>query len=185
MSTLLAIIIGTFVFVPLGLVLQWWLPQDGPGELIVLLTSLPLVLVATTFIRYARKRSSSHGGLKIAGYCILTVFVWIQVFAFIPWLSRRIGPWVALRSMLVEATREIQAKREELGIPADRPLTPREFEILKALVRFRRSEYTFPFINKAVRLRWLSTAPPYVGLNYDHGRNCLFDLDSMRCTYID
>ena len=182
----LAVCLGTIGFVPVGLFLQWWLPQDGPGELIVLLLITPFLALSVVLLKLSRK-----GGmwrqlvLQFLGSAFLVFFVWVSVFTFFPALSRRVGPWHTIRTMLVSAAQEIEAQRDELGVPPHRPLTTAEFEALKTQAHFVRSEYTFPLINRTVRLRWISTEYPYVGLNYGGGRNCLFDLESMRCQYAD
>jgi len=45
--------------------------------------------------------------------------------------------------------------------------------------------FTFPLVGRTVRIRLMQTYPPYVGVDYGDGRNCVFDLKSMRMTYVD
>jgi hypothetical protein len=179
---LAAVVIGTAFFTPVGLFLQWWLPQDGPAELFVFALSVPLLLASASLYLLAFK---SLRKTKFASFALLSFFIWIQIFTFVPQISRRIGPWKDLRGILKQSVSEATRARDRLGLPANRPLTADEMKLLTGYVRFSRPEYVFPFLKKRVKVRWISSAYPYLGLNYGEGRNCLFDLESMHCIYAD
>jgi hypothetical protein len=176
-SILIAAVAGTVLSLPIILFLQWWLPQDGPGELIVFIASLPLLVAALLLMRLTTACKTS--------VTLFALFFWVQVTVFIPVISRRAGPWREIHAMLAIAARAVEDKRTELGIPTGRPLTSDEFEAIKATIVYPRPEYEFPVLGKTVHVRMLTTVAPYVGLSYGHGRNAVFDLETMACTYVD
>jgi hypothetical protein len=189
-SYLAAFAASLLVFAPLGLFLQWFLPGDGPYELLVSLLSSPLLLIGVLVAYQSRSTSTQsleRGGIVSKGLALFTLalFVEIQVFAYVPEVGRRVGPWDDLRGLLIEKAADVVREREALGLPADQPLSRLQVERIDAAALTPRPTFTFPLVHQTVKIRLMSGVYPYVGVDYGHGRNCIFDLKSMRATQCD
>jgi hypothetical protein len=79
--------------------LQWCLPIDGPGELLVFLANLPLLIIAIVLPVIARR--SRKPLLTPLASGLLAFFSLIQASVATPSITRRIGPWNELRSRLM------------------------------------------------------------------------------------
>lgn len=172
------------LFVPIGLFLQWWLPTDGPEEILVLLWSSPLLFLSLA-VRFRIQKSvasPAHGSLIVG---TLLLFAYIQVFTFSPQISRRVGPWAHIRVLLLKSSSDVTKAREHLGIAPGRPLTRQEADLIESMALRPAPTYTFPFLKRTVTVRLLTRRPPYVGLNYGQGRNVVFDLRTMKKIYAD
>lgn len=115
----------------------------------------------------------------------LCLFLEIQLFTYVPQIGRRIGPWSDLRTLLSNQASEVVRACEDLGISTGQPLSRADVETLDALVFNPRPKFTFPLVDKTVELRLMSGVYPYAGVDYGNGRNCVFDLKSMRATECD
>ena len=176
------ILLGSALFMPLGLYLQWAIPGDGPYEYFVTFFSLVLPLFA---LGIGYLISIPLGMRRVAITVAMTVFCLVQVWLYVPQISRRIGPWEELRRLLLKKAEEVQSFREERRIPSDRRLSHEEIELAETLLFTPAPTFTFPFPRRQVAVRIMRTVPPYVGVNYGKGRNCVFDLDTMWATYCD
>ncbi len=190
LSKVVGILCGTAVFVPVGAYLQWYLPGDGIYECYVVLASAPILAlaVASRHIYLRMLGSGSKGQARcfyIATVALVVMLVEVAVFTFMPPVSRRIGPWAELRSLLIEKSEDVARTRRALGIPADRYLTLNEVKYIESAVLNPYPSFTFPIINKTVRIRVLQSSPPYVGVDYGNGRNAAFELHTMLCIYVD
>jgi len=175
------------LFVPVGLYLQWALPVDAPCELVFSLYSVPILIVALVLlwtVRKTRDDTTRRAG-AVAATCLLVFLALAQVFIWVPQISRRIGPWVELRSLLIRKSSEAEDARTQLGIPADRNLTWEEMMRIKTMVFEPPEEFVFPLINKKVTLKMMGRQPPYVGIDYGGGRRVILDLESMEAIYAD
>lgn len=187
---LMAVALGVISFIPLGIFLQWYLPSDGaaacvvpPISMLLLCVAIALHALVTRFAPHSRYRS-----LRVARFVttfFLVLFAGIAITVFLPPLSRRVGPWVELRSLLIQKANEVDQMRANLGIPADRYLTTQEIKNIEATLMTPYPEYTFPLIGKTVKIRIMKAIPPHVGVDYGEGRNAVFDLDTMLCIYAD
>ena len=184
--SVLCILLTVVLFVPVGLYLQWALPVDAPCELVFSLYSVPILIVALVLLWTVRKtRDTTRRAGAVAATCLLVSLALAQVFIWIPQISRRIGPWVELRSLLIRKSSEAEDARTQLGIPADRDLTREEMMRIKAMVFEPPEEFVFPLINKKVTLKMMGRQPPYVGIDYGGGRRVILDLESMEAIYAD
>lgn len=183
----LCILLTVVLFVPVGLYLQWALPVDAPCELVFSLYSVPILIVALVLLWTVRKRrdDTTRRAGAVAATCLLVFLALAQVFIWVPQISRRIGPWVELRGLLIQKSSEAEDARTQLGIPADRHLTREEMMRIKAMVFEPPEEFVFPLINKKVTLRMMGGQPPYVGIDYGGGRRVILDLESMEAIYAD
>ena len=181
----LCILLTVVLFVPVGLYLQWALPFDFPyDELVFSLFSVPILIVALVLlwtVRKTRDDTTRRAG-AVAATCLLVFLALAQVFIWVPQISRRIGPWVELRSLLIQKSSEAEDARTQLGIPADRDLTREEMMRIKAMIFEPPEEFVFPLINKKVTLRMMGA---YVAIDYGGGRTVIFDLESMEVIYAD
>ncbi len=178
----LGLLLASASFVPLGLYLQWAVPGDGPYEYGVTAVSLILPLLALC----VRHHSSLASWMKRLVITVaLSVFCLVQVWLYVPQLSRRIGPWEDLRGLLLAKADEVQSFREERGIAPDRVLSREEVALVQSSVFAPAPTFTFPFPRRQVRVRLMKAEPPYVGVDYGNGRNCVFDLNTMWATYCD
>jgi len=185
--SVLYILLTVALFVPAGLYLQWALPEDGPYESVFSLSSVPILIVALVLlwtVRKARDGTTRRAG-TVAATCLLVFFALAQVFVWVPQISRRIGPWVELRSLLIRKSSEVEDARTQSGIPADRDLTGEEMTRIEAMVFEPPEKFVFPLLNKKVTLRMMSIRPPYVGIDYGGGRRVVLDLESMKAMYAD
>jgi hypothetical protein len=185
--SVLCILLTVVLFVPVGLYLQWALPGDGPYKLVFSLYSVPTLIVALVLlwtVPKTRDDTTRRAG-AVAATCLLVFFVLAQVFIWVPQISRRTGPWVELRSLLIQKSSEAEDARTQLGIPADRDLTQEEMMRVKAMVFEPPEEFVFPLINKKVTLRMMGKQSPYVGIDYGGGRRVILDLESMEAIYAD
>lgn len=183
----LCILLTVVLFVPVGLYLQWALPVDAPCELVFSLYSVPILIVALVLlwtVRKTRDDTTRRAG-AVAATCLLVFLALAQVFIWVPQISRRIGPWVELRGLLIQKSSEAEDARTQLGIPADRHLTREEMMRIKAMVFEPPEEFVFPLINKKATLRMMGGQPPYVGIDYGGGRRVILDLESMEAIYAD
>ena len=183
----LCILLTVVLFVPVGLYLQWALPVDAPCELVFSLYSVPILIVALVLlwtVRKTRDDTTRRAG-AVAATCLLVSLALAQVFIWVPQISRRIGPWVELRSLLIRKSSEAEDARTQLGILADRNLTWEEMMRIKTMVFEPPEEFVFPLINKKVTLRMMGHQPPYVGIDYGGGRRVILDLESMEAIYAD
>lgn len=183
----LCILLTVVLFVPVGLYLQWALPVDAPCELVFSLYSVPILIVALVLlwtVRKTRDDTTRRAG-AVAATCLLVSLALAQVFIWVPQISRRIGPWVELRSLLIRKSSEAEDARTQLGILADRNLTWEEMMRIKTMVFEPPGEFVFPLINKKVTLRMMGRQPPYVGIDYGGGRRVILDLESMEAIYAD
>ena len=183
----LCILLTVVLFVPVGLYLQWALPVDGPYELVLSLYSVPILIVALVLlwtVRKTRDDTTRRAGAVVAT-CLLVFFALAQVFILVPQISRRVGPWGELRSLLIRKSSEAEDARTQLDIPADRDLAQDEMRRIKAMVFEPPEEFVFPLINKKVTLRMMGRRPPYVGIDYGGGRRVILDLESMEAIYAD
>lgn len=123
--------------------------------------------------------------MRVGAACLYTLFPLVLITTCMPTISRRVGPWVELRSLLVAKSQEVAEARAALGIPEDRYLTSGEMHEIETLVLEPTSEYTFPIIHRTVRVMMLRAAPPYVGVDFGGGRRVMFDLRTMAIIYAD
>ena len=177
-------------FGPLGLFLEWFLPGDGPYEFVVSLLSSPLLLIGILLVYQSRATSANsleRAGVVSRGIALFTLalFFEIQVFTYVPEIARRVGPWSDLRGLLLAKATQVEKAREALGVPADRPLSLTEVKTIDERVLTPRPTFIFPLVNQTVEVRLMSGTYPYVGVDYGNGRNCIFDLESMRATECD
>ena len=107
----------------------------------------------------------------------------LQVLLFVPEVSRTIGPWARLRDLLRQEERRVIEATQARGIPSRSPLDLATFESIRR--DLARPSFTFPLVRRTVHVRMMTTEPPYVGVDYGGGRNCIFDLHTMRVIYAD
>jgi len=186
-AVVLTALLAAVAFVPLGLTLQWCLPIDGPGELILSCASAPLLIVALVLLGKAavvRPRPRKPTFLPLA-VGLLVFFGLIQATIWVPSISRRIGPWHELRSHLVRKSQQVRDARAQLGIAEDGSPTPEQWTAIEQAVFATPEEFVFPLVNKRVTLKRMSSLPPYVGIDYGDGRRAVFDLATMWVMYAD
>lgn len=175
-------LVGLGAFIPLGLYLQWAIPGDGPYEYGVTLLSLllPLLAIGMRFIPL----SSSSVRLAVISAAFSAFFL-VQVWLYFPQLSRRVGPWKDLRELLLAKSQQVQLFLDEQGIARDRLLTRQEVASAQSALFDPAPTFYFPLPHRRVEVRIILAEPPYVGVSYGNGRNCVFDLSSMYATYCD
>jgi len=181
-SGLVGLAVGAAVFAPVGLYLQWAVPGDGPYEYVYSLFSLPLLVLATVLLRLRRTRTWVRGFVITA---LLSLFVLVQVWLYVPQLSRRVWQWRGLHTLLVRKSLEVEDALSKQGIPTDRPISRAQVAHLEQELFMPKPTYDFFLPRRRVTVRILKTVPPYVGVDYGGGRNCRFDLDSMVATHCD
>jgi hypothetical protein len=116
---------------------------------------------------------------------LLPFLLGVELVIFVPEVSRRIGSWAELRTILLEGQARVVAARQQLSIPEERPLTGAELSHVRAVLPSTLATFRFPIVGKTAAVRVMRTHPPYVGLDYGNGRNVVFDLHSMRMVYVD
>ncbi len=82
----------------------------------------------------------------IATVALVVMLVEVAVFTFIPPVSRRIGPWAELGSLLIEKSEDVARTRRALGIPADRYLTLNEVKYIEGSSGFCLGRNTVCFV---------------------------------------
>ncbi len=178
----LGLLLASASFIPLGLYLQWAVPGDGPYEYGVTALSLILPLLALVAGYFS---SLASWVKRVVITVTLSVFCLVQVWLYVPQISRRIGPWKDLRGLLLAKAEEVQSFREERGIAPDRALSREEVALAQSSVFTPTPTFTFPFPRRQVTVRLMKAEPPYVGVDYGDGRTCVFDLTTMWATYCD
>jgi hypothetical protein len=173
---------GVLFLAPLAMYLQWALPGDGPYEYLVTLLSLPLLFLAAALLLL---RALPSGVRRFGVSAFLAFFVLLQLWVYVPQVSRRVGQWRNLRSMLVSQSVQVEAALRQQSIPTDRPISRSEIALVEQQLFTPRPTFRFDFPPKEVTIRILLAEPPYVGVDYGGGRNCVFDLESMVATYCD
>jgi hypothetical protein len=181
-SCLAGVALALALFAPVALYLQWALPGDGPYEYLVTALSLPLVVLSAALVLL---RMIPCMARRLAITTCLCLFILVQVWVYVPQLSRRVGQWKELRTMLVHKSEEIEEALRQWGVSETRPLSRAELALLEERLFTPRPRFDFDLPPRAVTLRILSAVPPYVGVDYGEGRNCTFNLDSMVATYCD
>jgi hypothetical protein len=94
--------------------------------------------------------------------------------------SRHFGEWRELRAELARYSDMVAKAAPD----PSRLLTHAEYETIKGLFT---SEPTFVSrgFQEPLKIRMMQTYPPYVGVDFGAGRNAVFDLTTMVCTYSD
>jgi hypothetical protein len=177
-GAILGLLLGALIFVPIALCLQWAVPGDGPYEYAVTFGSVIGLGVGMAL-------AGRVGAKVVLHTSLLLLFVLTQVWLYVPRVSRNVGPWKPLRAELMSKSTEVEEFRRASGIPSDRVLTRHEVALLQEALFDPPPTFTFPFPRREVRIRILTAEPPYVGVDYGRGRNCVFDLRSMHATYCD
>jgi hypothetical protein len=95
--------------------------------------------------------------------------------------SRHFGEWRELRAELARYSDKVAKAAPD----RTRLLTHAEYEAIKG--RLFTSEPTFVSraFREPLRIRMMQTYAPYVGVDFGAGRNAVFDLTIMICTYSD
>ena len=176
-SWLPPLLLGVSLFLPLFLYLQWWLPGDGPYEVL----PLAIAFCAGGLASWRLRDAGPTIELLARTTLVLAGLVGLQVL--FPQVSRRVGPWVSLRRVLIQRSSEVANTAAALGIPPGKPIPRNLVGVNEERVAVPR--FYFPLVGREVRVRLMTTVPPYVGVDYGGGRNCVFDLGSMECTYAD
>lgn len=169
------------LFWPLGHYLQWATPRDAPFEYYITIVSLASGAIAGMLVRHCPTPALRIGGTSF----VVSFFLILQVWLYIPQVSRRWGPWRDLHRVLVQASRDFDEARRRAGIPDGRLLTGAEATELSARVFNQPLRVDFPLVRRSASVRVLLAKPPYVGVDYGEGRNCAFDLESRREIYCD
>jgi len=173
---------GVLLLAPLALYLQWALPGDGPYEYLVTLLSLPLLVLAAALLLLRRL---PPGVRQLGVSAFLAFFVLLQLWIYVPQLSRRVGQWHELRRMLIRQSVHVEKALRQQNIRSDRPISRTEIALLERQLFTPQPTFRFEFPPREVTVRILLAVPPYVGVDYGGGRNCVFDLESMVATYCD
>ena len=183
----LALLVFLVTLIPAGVYLQWFAPRDFVLARMCVYPLAGIVLVATAWTLLLRSRTEGERGWpkRVGAAGLFALSFVVLVTTFVPAIGRCVGPWAELRSLLVAKSREVADAREALGIPPGRQLTADEMAQIEALVFDSVPEYTFPIIQRTVRLRLMATTPPYVGVDFGGGRRVLFDLRTMVILYAD
>jgi hypothetical protein len=242
------LILAWVVFRPIGLDIQYSVPDDGGGEIGVLVASLPMlglaIGLAQNDLSLRRRMLCSvvivsvlpfvygvaadvlleppderlkYLAIRMPFFAIAIFFVavcatpfilirlpsWLRtgffirpVFSFIlalhvgfawsvvlPEVSRTIGPWATIRTALYEEADRFQRTAIESGVELSTEMSDDDWARVKA--RFQVRKIRWPGRSDEVQLRPMSSVYPYVGIDYGKGRNCTFELPSMRSTYCD
>jgi len=170
------------LFAPVALYLQWAVPGDGPYEYLVTALSLPLVVLSVALVSLRKIPCTAK---RLAMTIFLSLFILLQGWVYVPQVSRRVGQWKGLRTMLVDKSSEIENVLRQLGVPEGRPLSRDDLALLEQRLFTPQPRFDFYLPSRTVTLRLLAAVPPYVGVDYGEGRNCIFDLESMVATYCD
>jgi hypothetical protein len=66
-----------------------------------------------------------------------------------------------------------------------RRLTDTEYDAVKSRLLTRQPTFASRGFREPLKIRMMQTIPPYVGVDFGEGRNAVFDLTTMICTYSD
>jgi hypothetical protein len=184
----LALLLTLGVFAPVGVYLQWSMPQDFPPIVCACISaSIGGLILLLALIKWHRRRTvpRMQWPRRVGAVCLFVLSALVLIVTCFPPISRRVGPWAELRGVLVEKSMEVVEARAALSIPASRDLTSGEMDQIERMVFEPVPTYTFPVINKTVNVRLMSRVPPYVGVDFGGGRRAVFDLSTMMVIYTD
>ena len=181
----LALLLTLAAFVPLGVYMQWVLPNRFSPVCVLVPGSILLLILSAYAYRRSRTADKHRWPKRIGALCLLVMSVLVVVATSVPVASRRIGPWAVLHDMLVEASCAVRETRAALSIPEGRSLTRSEMDQIERLALEPVPSYSFPIVNRCVEVRIISGIPPYVGVDFCDGRRVVFDLDTMFVLYAD
>jgi hypothetical protein len=178
-SWLTPVLLGASLFLPVFLYLQWSLPRDGPYEVV------PVAIAGSAAVAAAWALQSAGPVVKVFARTTLVLASLVGAQVLFPQVSRRVGPWASLRRILMEQSSEVARAAAGVGVPPGKPIPREVIAEIEARLVVPRPRFSFPLVQRDVRVRIMMTIPPYVGVDYGEGRNCVFDLGSMKCTYAD
>jgi hypothetical protein len=95
--------------------------------------------------------------------------------------SRHFGEWRELRALLARHSDVVSREARDRG----RPSTREEHEALRRRILTPEPTFVSRGFREPLTIRMMRRGPPYVGVDFGGGRNAIFDLTTMICTYSD
>jgi hypothetical protein len=162
-----------------------YFPGDAPGaEMLGILGAglfVPVSMLLVVFLLLTRRRPRA----RLAAVALLALPMLLAVgamgFAAVDVGSRHFGQWAQLKELLGRYSNLVAAEAKG---PEGR-LTPEQYRDIQARLLTPAPTFQFAGTQEPVRLRMMMTIPPYVGVDFGHGANAVFDLRTMWCIYSD
>lgn len=161
-----------------------YFPGDAPwadvlllfSEIVILITAL-LWAVGFAVRRLLRLRRAWERALAAP---LLAAFV-SAVLAGGAISSRHFGEWRELRDLLRQHSDRVASEAPDRS----RLLTHAEYNAIKGRILTPEPTFVSRGFRQPLKIRMMQTYPPYVGVDFGAGRNAVFDLATMICTYSD
>jgi hypothetical protein len=167
----------------------WYFPGDPPVFDLLLAAALIVLLAAALTLAlcgYWRKKRRQHeSGLVAVATGLGWGLVAFGVLLFLPAAvvigHRHVGQWANVRELLLHYNAEVASN---LGGRRDIPMQDYA-QLDRKLFGGEPVTYSFRGLARPVRLRLMSAAPPYVGLDFGGGANAILEPVTMLCIYSD
>ena len=95
--------------------------------------------------------------------------------------SRHFGEMGRLKNQLAAYSTLVERELPDSSMQ----VTPEQLDLIEARILIPSPTIFLNGLSKPVKIRIMSTNPPYVGADFGEGRNAIFDLTTMICTYSD
>ena len=164
-----------------------YFPGDAPVAEVFLIFSVILALLCILlgtgalvackmFRRRAAFRRVSMAPLFLAALPVCSV-----LYSGGSILGRRFGEWRGFHAVLTEYSRKVSTRVPDKS----RLLTEGEYRAIDATLLMPRPTFRSRGFEEPLKIRMMQTYPPFVGVDFGKGRNAVFDLLTMSCTYSD
>jgi hypothetical protein len=164
-----------------------YFPGDAPVAEVLLIFSVVLALVcllsgmgALVACKVFRLRAAFRR-ISMAPLLLAALPMCLVLYSGGSILGRRFGEWRDLHALLTDYSRRVSA----LTPDKSRLLTEAEYRAIDATLLTPRPTFSSRGFEKPVQIRMMQTYPPFVGVDFGKGRNAVFDLLTMSCTYSD
>jgi hypothetical protein len=162
----------------------WYFPGDPPVfEMLATLSLLALGGLAVGccmvfLVTHPGKTRRFRRKLLIVCSALMTPFAIIFLGAVLGIGRRHFGEWAELKAT-------IQKHSDIVAAEIERGEDPRQVAFLEMKLLSPAPTFKFRALREPVRLKIMQTKPPYVGVDFGHGANAVFDPQTMICTYSD
>lgn len=162
----------------------WYFPGDPP--VFEMLAMLSLFVLGGLAVGGVMVFLMTHSGrarrfrrkLLILFSALMIPFAIVFMGAVLGISRRHFGEWADLKAMIQEHSDIVAAEIE-------RGEDPRQVAFLQMKLLSPAPTFKFSSLREPVRLEIMRTEPPYVGVDFGHGANAVFDPQTMICTYSD